>query len=91
MKLGFGFFLFFFLQNLYFIKPLGYRFYFSFTNSSSQQLFHNFDIESFHLPFGNTVMSVFRYFSNIPKFKIGINGLESLLVNSFRTPVSLLT
>jgi len=82
MKLGFGVFL-FFLQNLYFIKPLDYRFYFSFINFSSQQLFRNFDIESFYSPFGNTVMNVLRYFSNIPSLiKIAINGLESLLVNS---------
>lgn len=36
-------------------------------------------------------MSVFRYFSNIPSLiKIRITGVESLLVNSFRTPISLL-
>lgn len=43
------------------------------------------------MPFGSTVMSVVRYFSNIPSLiKIGITGLESSLLNSFRTPDSLL-
>lgn len=97
MKPGFHLFFLFPPTKSVFHKPLDCRFSFfthSFIHLNSFSIIlpqTDFDAESFHLHFENTVMNVLQNFSNIPHLiKIGIVGLESWLVNSSRT-VSLLT